>query len=245
MTQLHDISALLGQNSYPGRGIALGLTPDGKTAALAYFIMGRSINSRSRVFFRDGDNVSIRIVNPDKAADSSLILYTPVRTLTGATIVTNGDQTDTIRDALLQKSTFEQALAARTFEPDAPHYTPRISGIQYFDKGFSYKLAIVKSADPNGAAAVRETFAYEPIKGSGHLIHTYRQNASPLPSFAGEPASVAIPADIDAFALGIWNGLNSENRISLYVRYTDIASGTYTDRLFNKYGKHGQGQAED
>ncbi|HWQ58682.1 MAG TPA: IMP cyclohydrolase [Clostridia bacterium] len=215
--------------------MALGLCPDGKTAALAYFIMGRSANSRNRAFVRNGADLGIRVLDEQKLSDPSLILYAPVRTLPGATVVTNGDQTDTVREALLSGGTFEQALRTRRFEPDAPHYTPRISGLMRFAGGFSYALSIIKCADGAGKAALHQFFEYEPVPGLGHLIHTYRADGTPLPSFAGEPVPVRVPDDIAAFTDALWNALNEEHKVALYARYTDTASGAYADRLFNKY----------
>jgi len=230
-----DLYDLLKENTYPGRGIVIGLSPDGKTAALAYFIMGRSAGSRSRAFVKNGDDLDIRILDAGKVADASLILYSPLRTLPGITVVTNGDQTDTIRDAFAVGTTFEQALETRRFEPDAPHFTPRISGMLSFAEPFSYRLSILKTGDENGKTALRQTFTYEPAAGVGHFIHTYDGDGKVLPSFSGEPKSVLIPDGIDAFANGVWNALNADNKISLYVRYTDIGSGAYKDRLFNQY----------
>ncbi len=230
---------LLENNTYPGRGIVLGFSPDGKKAALAYFIMGRSAGSRSRAFVKNGDDLDIHILDASKAADTSLILYSPLRTFPGVTVVTNGDQTDTIRAALAVGKTFEQALETRCFEPDAPHFTPRISGMFCFADAFSYKLSILKSGDATGKTALRQTFAYEPAAGVGHFIHTYDGDGAVLPSFSGEPKSIAIPNEIDAFANGVWNALNADNKISLYVRYTDIQNGAYEDRLFNQYSMEG------
>lgn len=230
-----ELSDLLSKNTYPGRGIVFGLSPDGAKAVLAYFIMGRSAGSRSRAFVKNGDDLDIHILDASKAADTSLILYSPLRTLAGVTVVTNGDQTDTVCDALSLGKTFEQALETRRFEPDAPHYTPRISGMLCFQKEFSYKLSILKSGDADGKAALRQTFAYEPTAGVGHIIHTYNGDGAVLPSFSGEPVPVRVPDEIDAFAAGVWNALNAGNKISLYVRYTDIRSGEYEDRLFNQY----------
>lgn len=235
MKQL-DLYELLAKNAYPGRGIVLGLSPDGKNAALAYFIMGRSAGSRSRAFIKNGDDLDIHILDASKAADTSLILYSPLRTLPGVTVVTNGDQTDTIRDAFATGKTFEQALETRRFEPDAPHFTPRISGMLRFAEPFSYKLSILKAGDADGKAALRQTFSYEPAAGVGHIIHTYAGDGAVLPCFSGEPTPVSIPSEIDAFADGVWNALNADNKISLYVRYTDLRSGAYEDRLFNQYG---------
>ncbi len=230
-----ELNDLLAENTYPGRGIVLGLSPDGKKAALAYFIMGRSAGSRSRAFVKSGDDLDIRILDAGKVADASLILYSPLRTLPGITVVTNGDQTDTIRDALGAGKTFEQALETRRFEPDAPHFTPRISGMLRFAGAFSYKLSILKAGDPDGKAALRQAFDYEPVAGVGHFIHTYDGDGKVLPSFSGEPKPVSIPDEIDAFANGVWTSLNADNKISLYVRYTDLQCGAYEDRLFNQY----------
>lgn len=235
MMELFDMPALLGANRYPGRGILLGLCPDGHTAALAYFIMGRSANSRNRAFERRGGDVGIRVPDSAKLSDPDLILYTPVRTLAHAVVVTNGDQTDTVAEALLAGRRFEQALETRRFEPDAPHFTPRISGMLCFSNGFSYKLSILKAGDSGGWAVLRHFFAYEPVRGVGHFIHTYQRDATPLPSFFGEPAPVSVPSDPDAFARALWDGLDAENKVALYVRYTDIGSGAYRDKLYNKY----------
>lgn len=229
-----NLTHLLEQNSYPGRGIVLGITPDGTNAALAYFIMGRSAKSRSRAFVKNGDDLSIRILD-ENAGDTGLILYTPLRTLPGVTIVTNGDQTDTIFEALKSGRTFEAALTTRSFEPDAPHFTPRISGLLLFDGAFSYRLSILKAGDPEGKAALRQTFSYEPVPGVGHFIHTYAGDGAVLSSFSGEPVPVALPDGIDAFANSLWDALDAANKISLYVRYTNLESGAYEDRLFNRY----------
>jgi len=230
-----SLSDILTKNAYPGRGIVLGLTPDGKKAALAYFIMGRSAGSRSRAFVKKGDDLGIHMLDGGKIADTSLILYTPLRTLGKAVVVTNGDQTDTICAALSRAETFEAALRSRTFEPDGPHFTPRISGMLVFDKGFSYKLSILKSGDAEGKTSLRQTFETEPLEGTGHFIHTYQTDGAVLPSFSGEPVAVAIPNEFTAFAEGIWNALNAENKVSLYVRYTDLATGKYEDKIFNQY----------
>jgi len=230
-----DLLEVLKNNTYPGRGIVLGLTPDGRKAALAYFIMGRSAGSRSRAFVKKGNDLGIHMLDGGKIADTSLILYTPLRSLTGVTVVTNGDQTDTICDALASGDTFEAALRMRTFEPDAPHFTPRISGMLTFTGGYSYKLSILKAGDEMGETTLRQTFDYEPLAGTGHLIHTYQSDGAVLPSFSGEPVAVAIPDDFSAFADGLWNALNPENKVSLYVRYTELAAETYEDKIFNQY----------
>ncbi len=235
-----DLFELLRSHPYPGRGIVLGLSPDGTKAALAYFIMGRSAGSRSRAFFKNGNDLAISMLDGGKILDTSLILYTPLRTLNGCVVVTNGDQTDTVVTALESGGTFESALRTRRHEPDAPHFTPRISGMLTFGEAFSYKLSILKSGDENGETCVRETFDYEPVNGAGHLIHTYQMDGLVLPSYAGEPRTIAIPDEFAAFAEGIWNALNAENKVSLYVRYTDLQSGAYEDKIFNQYAAQGE-----
>ena len=232
---------LLSPNPYPGRGIILGKTPNGECAVFAYFIMGRSDNSRNRVFTK-GENESVftEPYDPSRVEDPSLIIYAPVRRVGNNVIVTNGDQTDTVRDGLLSGLSFSSALESRTFEPDAPNLTPRISGMITFDSGdFSYQMSILKSADPIGSACNRFTYAYTPIYGLGHFIHTYMEDGNPLPTFTGEPERVAIPDDIDAFTEEIWSSLNSENKISLIVRYYSLSDGgkTVKERLINKYSK--------
>ena len=227
-------------NPYPGRGILLGLTPDGTRAALAYFIMGRSAGSRSRAFAKDGDNLAIRMLDDGKIADTSLIFYTPLRTLAHAVVVTNGDQTDTICAFLTEGKTFEDALMTRTFEPDAPHFTPRISGMLEFSGSFSYKLSILKAGDAAGTATLRQTFAYEPLAGTGHLIHTYAGDGKTLPSFSGEPVTMAVLDDCGAFAQALWSALNPENRVSLYVRFTNLQTNEFEDRILNQYETQGE-----
>lgn len=222
-------------NPYPGRGIVLGLTPDGTKAALAYFIMGRSAGSRSRAFVKNGDDIGIHMLDGGKIADTSLILYTPLRTLEKAVVVTNGDQTDTICAALAKGGTFEDALKTRSFEPDAPHFTPRISGMLTFSPEYRYKLSILKSGDAEGKTTLRHTFDVEPLAGTGHFIHTYQGDGAVLPSFSGEPVAVAIPNEFLPFAEGLWNALNPENKVSLYVRFTDLATGRYESQIFNQY----------
>ena len=230
-----ELFDLLKNNTYPGRGIVLGLTPDGKKAALAYFIMGRSAGSRSRAFVKNGNDLGIHMLDNGKIADTSLIFYTPLRTLPDRTVVTNGDQTDTICIALAQGRTFEEALATRTFEPDAPHFTPRISGMQRFDGKYAYRLSILKAGDAEGKTTLRQTFDYEPLAGAGHFISTYQKDGAILPSFSGEPAPVSLPNDFYAFADGLWEALDRENKVSLYARYTDLESGTYEDEIYNQY----------
>ena len=223
-------------NAYPGRGIVIGKSADGTKAVTAYFIMGRSENSRNRVFVEDGDGIRTQAFDPSKLTDPSLIIYAPVRVLGNKTIVTNGDQTDTIYEGMDKQLTFEQCLRTREFEPDAPNYTPRISGIMHLEGGgYSYAMSILKSSNGNPDSCHRYTFAYEaPVNGEGHFIHTYMCDGNPLPSFEGEPKLVEIPDDMDAFTEMLWNSLNAENKVSLFVRYIDIATGNYETRIVNK-----------
>lgn len=226
-------------NAYPGRGIVIGKTPDGTKAVTAYFIMGRSENSRNRVFVEDGEGIRTQAFDPSKLSDPSLIIYAPVRVLGNKTIVTNGDQTDTIYELMDKQMTFEQSLRTREFEPDGPNYTPRISGIMHIKDGnYNYAMSILKSNNGNPDACNRYTFAYEnPVAGEGHFIHTYQCDGNPLPSFEGEPKLVAIEDDMDAFADKIWNSLNADNKVSLFVRYIDIATDNYTSKIINKNQK--------
>ena len=234
--KLLSLEQELSSNAYPGRGIVLGLTPDGTHAVAAYFIMGRSVNSRNRVFVEDGEGIRTQAFDPSKLSDPSLIIYAPVRVLGNKTIVTNGDQTDTIYDGMDHQMTFEQSLRSRKFEPDGPNYTPRISGILHVEgTHFNYAMSILKSNDGDPDSCHRYTFAYEnPKAGQGHFIHTYVCDGNPLPTFTGEPERVAVENDIDAFADKIWTNLNENNKISLYVRYINIADGTVENRMFNK-----------
>ncbi len=229
----------LKENSYPGRGIVIGKSKDGKKAVCAYFIMGRSVNSRNRVFVEDGEGIRTQAFDPSKMEDPHLIIYAPVRVLGNKTIVTNGDQTDTIYDAMDKQMTFEQALRTREFEDDAPNFTPRISGIMHIENGsYNYALSILKSANGDPTSCIRNTFGfYNPKNGEGHFIHTYMGDGSPLPSFEGEPKLVGISGDIDEFSDMLWNSLNSENKVSLFVRYIDIESGKYDSRIINKNTK--------
>ncbi len=231
-----DIYEELKQNAYPGRGIVIGKSADGKSAVTAYFIMGRSVNSRNRVFVEDGDGIRTQAFDPSKLSDPHLIIYAPVRVLGNKTIVTNGDQTDTIYDLMNQQMTFEQSLRTREFEDDAPNYTPRISGIIKTDEGgFNYAMSILKSANGNPDSCQRYTFSYNnPIDGEGHFIHTYMGDGSPLPSFEGEPKLVGIPNDIDEFTDGLWNALNEDNKVSLFVRFIDLESGKTKSKIVNK-----------
>ncbi len=223
-------------NSYPGRGIVIGKSKDGNYAVTAYFIMGRSENSRNRIFVEDGEGIRTQAYDPSKLSDPSLIIYAPVRVLGNKTIVTNGDQTDTIYELMDKQQTFEQSLRTREFEPDAPNYTPRISGIMHVGHGsYNYAMSILKSSNGNPKSCSRYTFAYEnPLDGEGHFIHTYMGDGNPLPSFEGEPKLVGIDGNIDEFADKIWNSLNEDNKVSLFVRYIDIKSGDYESRIYNK-----------
>lgn len=226
----------LENNAYPGRGIVIGLTPDASQAVTAYFIMGRSSNSRNRVFVVDGEGIRTQAYDPSKLEDPSLIIYAPVRVLGNNTIVTNGDQTDTIYEGLERQLTFEQSLRSREFEPDGPNYTPRISGIMHIESGrYSYAMSILKSNHGDGSSCVRNTYAYEtPLAGEGHFIHTYMHDGNPLPSFEGEPKQVEMLDDMKAFADMLWESLNEENKVSLFVRYIDIATGDYRTCIINK-----------
>lgn len=226
----------LKNNAYPGRGIVIGRTADGRKAVAAYFIMGRSSNSRNRVFAEDGCGIRTQAFDPSKLEDPSLIIYAPVRVLGNKMIVTNGDQTDTIYEGMDTQLTFEQSLRCREFEPDAPNYTPRISGILHMENGgFNYAMSILKSSGGNLQACNRYTFAYQnPLAGEGHFIHTYMHDGDPLPSFEGEPKTVEVMDEIDSFTDMLWNSLNDENKVSLFVRYIDLASGTYETRIMNK-----------
>lgn len=232
--KLDNISTLLKNNEYAGRGIVIGTSPDKKNAVCAYFIMGRSENSRNRVFVKEGETLKTEPFDASRVSDPSLIIYNAVRKTANSLIVTNGDQTDTIYNLTNEGKSFKNALETRKFEPDAPNFTPRISGILYFENGFKYEMSILKSIDENGSYCCRYTYSYPSVGGLGHFIHTYNRNGSPLPSFTGEPHRVVIKADIDEFANEIWESLNHDNRISLYVRYTDIKTGKYTDRIINK-----------
>lgn len=226
----------LKSNAYPGRGIVIGRTPDGTHAVAAYFIMGRSTNSRNRVFVEDGEGIRTQAFDPSKLTDPSLIIYAPVRVLGNKTIVTNGDQTDTIYEGMDHQMTFEQSLRSRKFEPDGPNYTPRISGILHLENGsYNYAMSILKSNDGDPDSCHRYTFAYEnPKAGQGHFIHTYMHDGDPLPSFEGEPKRVEIDGTIDEFTGMVWNSLNQDNKVSLFVRFIDIATGTYETRIVNK-----------
>ncbi len=233
--KINDIGELIRDNAYVGRGIVVGKTADGKKAATAYFIMGRSANSRNRVFTEKDGAVYTEPFDASKVEDPSLIIYAAIRELDNKLIVTNGDQTDTIYDGVKAGNTFSGSLTSREFEPDAPNLTPRISGMLTFADGdFTYEMSILKSADAAGTACNRYTFSYPSLAGLGHFIHTYVCDGNPIPTFQGEPERVAIPDDIDAFTATLWDALNDDNKISLYVRYTDLATGAVENRLINK-----------
>ena len=234
--EIQQLSTLLSGNSYPGRGIVLGRSKDGKTAMIAYFIMGRSENSRNRVFVEEGEGIRTQAFDPSKLTDPSLIIYAPVRVLGNKTIVTNGDQTDTIYEGMDKQLTFEQSLRSREFEPDGPNYTPRISGVMHIEDGrYNYAMSILKSNNGNPDSCNRYTFAYEnPAAGEAHFIHTYMCDGNPLPSFEGEPKLIGVADDMDAFAELLWNSLNEDNKVSLFVRYIDIETGKYETKIINK-----------
>lgn len=233
--KINDIGELIKDNAYVGRGIVIGTTEDGAKAAAAYFIMGRSENSRNRVFTEKGGEIKTEPFDVSKVEDPSLIIYNAVRKLGDSLIVTNGDQTDTIYDLMSAGKSFKESLETREFEPDAPNLTPRISGILNFEDGaFSYEMSILKSIDPEGSDCCRYTFSYPSKAGLGHFIHTYVCDGNPIPTFQGEPERVKIPDSIDEFTETLWNNLNADNKISLYVRYTDLTTGEFEQRLINK-----------
>ena len=234
---IRNTAEYLSGNEYPGRGVLLGKSPEGK-AVLAYFIMGRSENSRNRIFTEEGKDVIIHPFDASKVEDPSLIIYAPIRVVGSEVIVTNGDQTDTVRDHLLDGGNFYTALQTRCFEPDGPNWTPRISGILHLGaEDFGYELSILKSRDAEGEACSRYYYTYTAKAGLGHLIHTYEENGNPIPTFQGEPRRMAVPSDIDTFTAEIWNSLNESNKISLYVRYLDPVTGEYESRMINKHQK--------
>ena len=230
-------SDVLKSNSYPGRGIMFGRTEDGRYAVISYFIMGRSENSRNRIFVEQGEGIRTQAYDPSKMTDPSLIIYSPVRVLGNKTIVTNGDQTDTVYEGMDKQQTFEQSLRCRFFEPDDPNYTPRISGVVHIEEGnFNFALSILKSSEGDPDACNRFTFAYEnPKSGCGRFIHTYMEDGNPLPSFEGEPELVEISGDIDSFTDEVWKSLNEDNKVSLFVRYIDINDGSRTTRIVNRH----------
>ena len=232
-----NLGELLKNNEYPGRGIVIGKSEDGRSIAIAYFIMGRSANSRNRVFTEDGDTVTIYPADSSKVEDPSLIIYSPIRKIGDNLIVTNGDQTDTIYDFMRDGNTFEEALETREFEPDGPNWTPRISGVVTLDESESYKMSILKSQDADGSDCARYTFSYKLQNGLGHFIHTYKENGNPIPTFEGEPERVAIPNTAEELKQLIWNNLNEDNKISLYVRYIDVTGRSVENKLVNKFEK--------
>ena len=233
---VNDIAKLIEGNSYVGRGIVIGKSADGKKACTAYFIMGRSANSRNRIFTERDGVLYTEPFDASKVEDPSLIIYAAVRNYENKIIVTNGDQTDTIYEGMDQELTFEQSLRCREFEPDAPNYTPRISGVLHIENGrYNYAMSILKSNNGNPDACNRYTFAYEnPVAGDGHFIHTYMHDGNPLPSFEGEPKRIAIEGDIDSFTKNVWESLNEDNKVSLFVRFIDIETGKYETRIVNK-----------
>ena len=231
--EIGSLSEKLASNTYPGRGIVLGMTADGKQSVAAYFIMGRSVNSRNRVFVEEPDGIRTEAYDPSKLEDPSLIIYHPVREVGRGLIVTNGDQTDTILEFLERGLPMEQALRTREFEPDGPNWTPRISGLLSPDG--SYKLSILKSADTEGSACARQTFEYPALPGLGHFLHTYVCDGNPIPTFQGEPERVDIEGDIDTFTAQLWDNLNPDNKISLFVRFTDLETRAYQQRILNKH----------
>ena len=231
--EIGSLSEKLASNAYPGRGIVLGMTPNGKQSVAAYFIMGRSVNSRNRVFIEEPDGIRTEAYDPSKLEDPSLIIYHPVREVGRGLIVTNGDQTDTILEYLERGLPMKQALRTQEFEPDGPNWTPRISGLLSPDG--SYKLSILKSADAEGSACARQTFEYPALPGLGHFLHTYVCDGNPIPTFQGEPERVAIEGDIDTFTAQLWDNLNADNKISLFVRFTDLKTRAYQQRILNKH----------
>ena len=236
--KIKSLGAELAGNSYPGRGIVIGRSPDGEKAVVAYFIMGRSENSRNRVFVEDGEGIRTQAYDESKLEDPSLIIYAPVRVRGRDTIVTNGDQTDTVYELMSEGKTFDEALMTREFEPDAPNYTPRISGLLRVDGGdFSFDMSILKSHFGDGSACDRFTYHYgSPRAGEAFFIHTYMGDGDPLPSYEGEPTLVDVMDDIDDYTKLIWDNLNADNKVSLFVRYIDIATGKYDTRIVNKKG---------
>ena len=233
--QTENIGKLINGNPYVGRGIAVGKTQDGKKAAVAYFIMGRSDNSRNRIFVENGDEVIIHPYDASKVEDPLLIIYSPIRKIDNKLIATNGDQTDTIYDFVKDGKSFEDALDTRCFEPDGPNWTPRISAMLTFGDKLTYKMSILKSADAEGTECNRYTFNYTALNGLGHFIHTYVTDGSPIPTFQGEPERINIPNDIDEFTNDIWTNLNEQNKIAIYVRFVVLETGAAENRMINKY----------
>ena len=231
-----DLAAELSATTYPGRGIVIGKTPDGKKAAIAYFIMGRSENSRNRVFVTEGEGIRTEAFDPAKLEDPSLIIYAPVRVRGTDTIVTNGDQTDTIFENMEQGDTFEESLRNREFEPDGPNYTPRISGVLHIEGGYTYEMSILKSNNGDPDQCLRFTFGYDnPLAGEGHFIHTYMGDGNPLPSFEGEPQPLSVETnDLDEFTDIVWKAIDEDNKVSLFTRFIDIETGRYETKIVNK-----------
>ncbi len=234
INQTMNLTDLLSNNAYPGRGIVIGQTQDGTKSVIAYFIMGRSENSRNRIFEQTEDGIRTKAYDPSKLEDPSLIIYHPVREVDSTVIVTNGDQTDTIRDFLNEGKTFEAGLKTRQFEPDAPHFTSRISGV--LNNEGDYKLSILKSSDEKGSGSHRHVYSYDALAGKGHFIHTYESDGNPLPAFCGEPKQVAIANDMNTISEEIWNSLHADNKISLYVRLADLKTGKLEEVILNKNG---------
>lgn len=236
--EARSFQELLKKNSYPGRGVMMGMTPDGTKLAAAYFIMGRSENSRNRIFVKEGEGIRTQACDPKKLVDPSLIIYSPVKVLGDYLIVTNGDQTDTIYEGLQKGVPADRALSERCCEPDAPNFTPRISGVASFgEKKASYEISILKKQSENSDCCSRYFYRYGTVKGEGHLIHTYECDGEVLPSFAGEPKKVKVLQNMEEMAGAIWDSLDAENRISLYVRYTDLKTREYTEKIINRYGQ--------
>ena len=235
---MQNIMSAVGATTYPGRGILIGRSADAKAAFLAYFIMGRSVNSRNRVFVADGNGLDMHTeaFDPSKMVDPSLIIYHPVRELGDKLIVTNGDQTDTIRDDILSGGSFHRVLTTRTFEPDAPNFTPRISAmVEKRDGDFRLEMSVLRCCDPENGAALRSFFEYDGVRpGLGHFIHTYASDGDPIPSFTGEPEPVALGSDFEAFSADVWNGLNADNKVSLWTCRVDLATGETEVKIFNK-----------
>ena len=233
---MKNLQSAVGATSYPGRGILIGKSADATRAFLAYFIMGRSVNSRNRVFVEESDGIRTEAFDPSKMEDPSLIIYHPVRVIGDKTIVTNGDQTDTIRDDILAGGDFHRACTTRTFEPDAPNFTPRISAmVERVDGDFRLEMSVLRCCDPETGAALRSFFEYDRVKpGCGYFIHTYAQDGNPIPSFTGEPESVVLESDFAAFSDAIWEALNVDNKVSLWTRSIDLATGATESRIYNK-----------
>ena len=233
--EIKSIGERIKGNSYVGRGIVIGKTEDGEKAVTAYFIMGRSENSRNRIFTENGEDVTIYPYDESKVSDPSLIIYSPIRKYKDSLVVTNGDQTDTVVEGLKVGKCFYESLKSREFEPDVPNFTPRISGIMNFSgNSFDYEMSILKSENEAGDECARYTYSYVPLNGLGHFIHTYVCDGNPIPTFVGEPERVSVPNDIDELTNDIWTNLDENNKISLYVRYIDLKTGKAENRMINK-----------